>query len=424
MHMPSSKTTLIQIIGRALRLHENKTIANIILPFSNKSDEDNINNFLKTMARNDSRIRKSYINKKLGGYINIVVGDEQKNNDDNVDNDNDEDNNIEIKYDLIYDKMGVLQNSVEIFEKRLKEVIQYMDEHEKRPSAANKNRNIYLMGKWLTHQYQNYQNKQYNMLNAEIYKIWEKFMNDDKYRKHFLSNEDAWDYALNEVKMHIDANNKKPKNYKKRICNNKNNDEKRLGQWLSTQQKSYKNKNYIMVHEHMRKKWIDFIQSKKYKKYFLSNEQIWENKFIDVKNYLDKYNKRPSNIDKDSNIKQLALWINTQQVNYKKCADIMKNIETRNKWNEFINNEKYKKYFLSIEQIWENNLNDIKNYIDNKNDMNNIIDIQKIKNWILYQQQNYKKKRSIMQNNHIYNKWEEFVNIEKYKNFLNTIKKK
>ena len=42
MHMPSSKTTLIQIIGRALRLHEEKKFANIILPFSSKSDEDNI----------------------------------------------------------------------------------------------------------------------------------------------------------------------------------------------------------------------------------------------------------------------------------------------------------------------------------------------------------------------------------------------
>lgn len=36
MHLPSSNTTLIQIIGRALRLHPLKTIAHIILPFSTK----------------------------------------------------------------------------------------------------------------------------------------------------------------------------------------------------------------------------------------------------------------------------------------------------------------------------------------------------------------------------------------------------
>jgi superfamily II DNA or RNA helicase len=42
MHLPSSRTTLIQIIGRALRLHPDKIFANIILPFSSNEDEHNI----------------------------------------------------------------------------------------------------------------------------------------------------------------------------------------------------------------------------------------------------------------------------------------------------------------------------------------------------------------------------------------------
>ena len=71
LHLPHSQTTLIQIIGRCLRLHPTKNIANIILPFSSKGDEDNICNFLKVMSKNDSRIRKSYENKQLGGYISI-----------------------------------------------------------------------------------------------------------------------------------------------------------------------------------------------------------------------------------------------------------------------------------------------------------------------------------------------------------------
>ena len=84
MHLPSSKTTLIQIIGRALRLHEMKTIANIILPFSSKKDdESSISNFLKVMAKNDRRIKKSFESKKIGGYISLVkvVGEENYNDD-------------------------------------------------------------------------------------------------------------------------------------------------------------------------------------------------------------------------------------------------------------------------------------------------------------------------------------------------------
>ena len=81
MSLPSSSTTLIQIIGRALRLDPKrlKTMAKVILPFSKKEDEKAISNFMKVMAKNDSRIRKSYDNKKLGGYFNIenIFDDEE-----------------------------------------------------------------------------------------------------------------------------------------------------------------------------------------------------------------------------------------------------------------------------------------------------------------------------------------------------------
>jgi superfamily II DNA or RNA helicase len=96
MHLPSNKTTLIQIIGRALRLHSLKTIAHIILPFSCDDDETSINNFLTVMANNDRRIRKSYTEKKLGGYISIENTIE--NEDENID--------IQLRYNMIFDSMG------------------------------------------------------------------------------------------------------------------------------------------------------------------------------------------------------------------------------------------------------------------------------------------------------------------------------
>jgi len=30
------------------------------------------------------------------------------------------------------------------------------------------------------------------MANEEIYKIWTDFINNDKYKKYFISNEDSW----------------------------------------------------------------------------------------------------------------------------------------------------------------------------------------------------------------------------------------
>ena len=62
MHLSSSKTTLIQIIGRALRLHPLKEKAELILPYSCDEDEKNINNFLRVMASYDRRIKKTIKN--------------------------------------------------------------------------------------------------------------------------------------------------------------------------------------------------------------------------------------------------------------------------------------------------------------------------------------------------------------------------
>ena len=45
LHLPSSKTSAIQIIGRALRKHPEKRFANIILPCSADDDEKSINNW-------------------------------------------------------------------------------------------------------------------------------------------------------------------------------------------------------------------------------------------------------------------------------------------------------------------------------------------------------------------------------------------
>ena len=114
MHLPSSKTTLIQIIGRALRLHHNKTIAHIILPFSNGADEQCINNFLNVMAKTDTRIKHSYTHKNIGGYIEIIDAQTTINNPE-----------ISLRYEMIYNSLCESTNNHEIWDKRLEELKLY-----------------------------------------------------------------------------------------------------------------------------------------------------------------------------------------------------------------------------------------------------------------------------------------------------------
>ena len=255
LHLPKNKTTLIQIIGRALRLDKTKTIANIILPFSSNEDEKNICNFLKIMAKNDIRIKKSFENKILGGYVSI-------------ENTNDEENEeIEFKYNMIYNSFGILQNGEEIWMKRLDDVKKYIDENNKRPSKKDKE--FKKLGQWLCDQQKYYKKKICIMKNEEMYNKWTEFINDNKYKIYFMSNEDKWLDKLNQVKKYIDTNNKKPS------VADKDEKIKTLYNWINEQQKKYKKKEKLMKNEKIYNKWTEFINDDKYKIYFISNEDSW-----------------------------------------------------------------------------------------------------------------------------------------------------
>jgi hypothetical protein len=63
-----------------------------------------------------------------------------------------------------------------------------------------------------------------------------------------------------------------------------------------------------MKDETIRQKWKDFTN--KYKQYFLSNDELWDDNLNLIKNYIIKYNKKPSETDKDKEIKFLHRKIN------------------------------------------------------------------------------------------------------------------
>jgi superfamily II DNA or RNA helicase len=414
LHLPTSKTTLIQIIGRCLRLHPNKTIANVILPFSAKEDEKNISNFLKVMSKNDSRIKKSFENKKIGGYISIENINDNEEDECEKDDDEEEDinNDLEFKYNLIYDSIGILQNGEEIWMKRLDEVKLYIDENGKRPNSKDKDTKNKRLAQWLSHQKEIYKKNLQIMKKEKIYNKWSEFINHDNYKVYFLSNEELWNNILNQVIQYINKNNKRPSK------RDNNSNIKKLGAWIGLQQVNYKKKLQIMKNKEIYNKWKEFINNEKYKIYFQSNEEIWNDNFIEVKKYIDINNKKPLESDKNLNIKKLGVWISYQQQNYKKKEHIMKNNEIYNKWTEFINDNNYKKYFLSNEEIWNDNFIEVKKYIDINNKKpsmkNKDIKIKQLGKWLSHQQQNYKKKEHIMKNNEIYNKWTEFINDNNY----------
>ena len=75
-------------------------------------------------------------------------------------------------------------------------------------------------------------------------------------------------------------------------------------------------------------------------------EDIWKNNLDKCKKYIDDEKKRPpSKTSKDDDIKYLGIWLEHQITNYKNNSKIMKYENIRKIWEEFIKDEKYKKYF-------------------------------------------------------------------------------
>jgi superfamily II DNA or RNA helicase len=393
LHLPTNKTTLIQIIGRALRLHQTKTIANIILPFSSKEDAKNICNFLKVMAKNDSRIKKSFESKTLGGYISIENLEENE--------------DIEFKYNMVYNSMGILTNGIEIWMKKLEMVENYIIKNNKKPYKYDENKEIKKLCKWLSLQKINYSKNEQIMKDETIKKKWFEFT--IKYKQYFLTNNEIWFNNLKLVEEYILKNKKKP------CCHDKNKEIKKLGNWISNQQRNYQKNEKSMKDETIKKIWFDFTI--KYKQYFLTNDEKWFNNLKLIEEYIIKNNNKPSRSDKNIEIKIFGKWISHQQTNYLKNKEIMKNETIRKTWFEFT--IKYKKYFLSNNEIWFNNLKLVEDYIIENNkrpsseDKDN--EIKKIGLWISHQQKNYLKNQQIMKDETIKNTWFDFtIKYKKY----------
>jgi len=221
---------------------------------------------------------------------------------------------------------------------------------------------------------------------------------------------ELWGEHLEKTKKFIDIKKRKP------TVMSKNKEEKRLGTWIGNQNKNYKSKNEIFKYVEIVNKWMEFINNSKYKKYFTSNDENWLLNFEKVKLWFDTNNRKPSKRIKEE--KTLIVWITSQCGNYKSKKNSMSNIEHIKKWEEFINDSKYAKYFKTNQENWYLILEEVCKYINHHNKRPNSSSIdKKVKElglWIVTQIMSYKNKNNIMSNDEFRKKWEEFINDPKY----------
>ncbi len=390
-----NKITTIQRISRAIRIDKNNPlkIANIYIWCNEYED---ILETLSSIKEYDISF-KDKIKLNISNFYNNHNEKEIKTIELNIQILNNYIINIKEYKQLTWtEKLELLEN--------------YIKENNKLPSNHNKDLNIRRLGNWILHQKTNYKNNEYIMKNENIRTEWELFI--DKYKDLFKTNQEIWYDNLKKIQDYIKENNKLP--------SKRNNEPNiiRLGRFITSQKENYKNNEYIMKNDNIRKEWELFIE--KYKELFKTDEEKWYDNLQEVENYIKENNKLPNQIDKDLNIGRLGKWISHQKKNYKNNEDIMKNEDIRKSFELFI--DKYKELFKTNEEIWYDNLKELEDYIilNNKlpNSNNKSFNIRRLGYFISNQKRNYKNNKEIMKNEYIRKDWELF--IDKYKDLFKT----
>ena len=422
-HISKNDKTIIQIVGRALRKYKNKLYAYIILPFINTDDSKDLEFILRVLANNDPEIKHRCINKKLGGYIDIEINKEYKEDEEDDDDDIQKENLMETKIELVFDSLGkCIKGNVELWRFKLKKVKEFIHKYKKRP-IQNSNSEERTLALWICTQKTNYKNKTCIMENEEIRKEWEEFK--EEYGEYiFVAGKELWRFTLEKVKKFINDNENKEKPNK----NSTNTEEIKLAYWLDTQNKTYIKNVEIMSDQEIRKEWEEF--KKEYE--IFNNKELWRFTLEKAKKFINDNKNKQSCSSTNPEEKELRNWISHQKTNYKNNTKIMSNEEIRKEWEEF--KEEYGEYgeyifiagyILTLEEKWRFKLKKVKEFIfikkqkpKQKPRQSENSEENKLASWICLQNKNYKNKEAIMKikNEEIRKEWEEFK--EEYKKYL------
>jgi len=315
---------------------------------------------------------------------------------------------------------GILDVNVSYNDKKWNEtfykVKAFMEINKTNPKEKSDNDERKL-SRWVSTQKSSYKNKKHSMKNIEIYDTWKEFTNDVKYSQYFMDNTEKWYETFYKVKAFMDINKTNPKE-------KSDNDERKLGQWVSNQIKYYgiKKYKYSMKVTEIYDTWSEFINDEIYSKYFMNYNEIWYENFNNFKIFIDSKDKSPSSKSSDKDESFLGKWKVTQNNNYIRKKNTMKNKNIYDTWKEFINDEKYNIYFIDNNEKWYETFENLKKFIS-KNSMKpnrgtKDKNEKKLGEWLSHQTTNFVNKQKSMKNENIYDTWKEFINDEKYNIYL------
>jgi superfamily II DNA or RNA helicase len=244
-----------------------------------------------------------------------------------------------------------------------------------------------------------------------------------------VDNDELWKENHQKMCEFIDENGRAPRQSGAKV----DLDEKKIGQWISTQKKNYNPSGSELSKQRMKNPviwqiWTETLEKCK-KHLVLDWVQNWKDKCMNMCAFIDKNGKIPSAYSKSQEEKILGNWISTQKTNYNpRGSELskqgMKNPEIWQTWKDTITDPKYNKHLvLSRVQEWMNNLETMRDFIDKHHKVQSAVakdpEEKRLGRWVSTQKANYDSRGSefskyIMKSEQVWTKWTETLSIQMY----------
>jgi hypothetical protein len=161
------------------------------------------------------------------------------------------------------------------------------------------------LGSWLAAQKENYRRGIKIFTHPNIVKIWEDF--NIEFKKYLLTHNETWHSRLNELKVYIDTNGKRPS------TTSKDEKIKSLGIFILTQNKNYETRSQIMSNNEIYEIWKDFLKT--YHDKLLDADEKWYYSFNLLKEFVEKESRKPNKRSTNQNEKQIGEWFQKHLLN-------------------------------------------------------------------------------------------------------------
>jgi hypothetical protein len=341
---------------------------------------------------------------------------------------------------------------IDNWNERLEELQTFLEKEKRRPQLKSEK----SLTNWINNTKENYKYYKKSMKNEIKRKLWEKFI--EKNKEYFKTLDETWNDNLQKLQIFLDKEKRRPTIR-----------ESLLGNWVTSQISIYKitgfkdninrckqwelfiekNKEYFktddeiwlekikllqsFINMHERRpsptenlhSWLshqienkDKFNKERYeyfikfleinKEYIKFNHEIWDTKFIDLKNFITEYKRRPNKRSKEKEERSIGIWLGNQNKEYNK----KKLTQNRMKqWEEFL--QEYCIYLKDINEIWDSNFIKLKKFLNDKEKRPNPSSKDKNENfigrWFGTNQTDYIKKEHGMKDENRYKQWKEFL---------------